>query len=304
MDLPPVKAPPDSLFRQLADHARDIVLITEAEPLDEPGPRIVYVNEAFTKLTGFTAEEVLGRSPRFLQRPGQTDPGTTAEIGQLLRLNDDFHGAILNFGKDETPYWLDIRIFPLTDEDGNTTHFAAIERDITSRTLAELELRREAMQDPLTGLLNRRGFDRVVARAWNSSECPNGAVAIIDIDKFKVVNDTAGHPVGDEVLAGVGNALLSSMRKTDYAARIGGDEFALVLPGASAREALTVAHRVQRVIREAEWIASLSQAVTVSVGVATRHSYADLDAMLAEGDEALYRAKSAGGDRVVLATGT
>ncbi len=303
MELPPVEAPPLTLFRQLADHARDIVLITEAEPLEEPGPRIVYVNEAFTKLTGYTPAEVIGRSPRFLQRPGETDPKTTSRIGQLLRMNDDFHGAILNFAKDDTPYWLDIRIFPLKDADGNTTHFAAIERDITSRTLAELELRKEAMQDPLTGLLNRRGFDRVVARAWNSSESPDGAVAIIDIDKFKIVNDTAGHPVGDEVLAGVGSALLSSMRTTDYAARIGGDEFALVLPGASARVALKVAHRVQRTIRETKWITALAQPVTVSVGVAIRHSYADLDAMLAEGDKALYRAKSAGGDRVVLATG-
>ncbi|MCB0915037.1 MAG: diguanylate cyclase [Actinobacteria bacterium] len=302
MPMPAVEPPPAELFRQLADNARDIVIITEAEPLESPGPRIVYVNPAFTALTGYTPEEVIGRDPRFLQRPGQTDSATTAEIGQLLRMSGDFHGAILNFAKDDTPYWLDMKIFPLHDAEGRVTHFAAIERDITSRTLAELELRREAMQDPLTGLLNRRGFDNVVGRAWDSSESPVGAVVMIDVDRFKAVNDLAGHPVGDRVLTNLGRVLLGVSGDRGFAARIGGDEFALVLPEATQAEVLLAVEKLQREIRTARWTDEVGQLVTISIGIATRHSYADLATMVTESDKALYRAKALGGDRAVLAS--
>lgn len=301
MDLPPVEALCATEFRQLVENARDVVLVTEAEPLDEPGPRIVYVNRAFTELTGYTPEEVLGRSPRFLQRPGETDPGTIHEIRQLLESHTDFHGAILNFGKDGTPYWLDIRIFPLTDDEGRITHFAAIERDITARTLAELELRKAALQDPLTGLLNRRGFHHVVARSWGSLDRPSGAVMMVDLDGFKGVNDTAGHPVGDMVLATVGRALMQSKRDGDFAARLGGDEFALVLPGATPDEARRIAERIRRIAAQAMVESGLPVSPTVSIGVATKGSNANLDEMVAAADATLYQAKREGGNRVVMA---
>lgn len=288
-------------FRQLVENARDVVLVTEAEPLDEPGPRIVYVNKAFTELTGYTPDEVMGRSPRFLQRQGETDRKTTAEIRQLLEAHIDFHGAILNFGKDGTPYWLDIRIFPLHDEAGTITHFAAIERDITARTLAELELRKAALQDPLTGLLNRRGFHHVVSRSWGTLDQPSGAVMMIDLDGFKGINDSAGHPAGDMVLATVGQALMQSKREGDFAARLGGDEFALVLPGANPAEAGRIAERLRKVVRDALKESHLPQKATISIGVATKGTNANLDEMVAEADAALYRAKAAGGNRVVTA---
>ncbi len=241
------------------------------------------MNAAFTALTGYTAEEV---------------------IGQLLRMSGDFHGAILNFAKDDTPYWLDMKIFPLRDSDGRVTHFAAIERDITSRTLAELELRREAMQDPLTGLLNRRGFDNVVGRVWNSSESPVGAVVMFDVDRFKHVNDAAGHPVGDRVLANLGLALLGVSGDRGFAARVGGDEFALVLPEATGEEALAAVKKLQREIRAARRIDDAGHQVTISAGVAARHSSTDLATMVTEADSALYQAKALGGDRAVLASKT
>ena len=92
MDLPPVEPLHDDLLKQLVDNARDCVVVTEAFPLDEPGPRIVYVNDEFTRLTGYTAAEVLGRSPRFLQRAGQTDAQTLHTIRQLLNTEGNFEG--------------------------------------------------------------------------------------------------------------------------------------------------------------------------------------------------------------------
>ena len=302
MDLPPVEPLHDDLFKELVDNARDCVVVTEAFPLDEPGPRIVYVNEEFTRLTGYSAEEAIGRSPRFLQRPGRTDAHTLHAIRQLLNTEGNFEGAVLNFSKTNDPYWLDLRIFPLHDADGRTTHFAAIERDITERTITEMQLRQEVIQDPLTGLLNRRGFEQVAMRAWKRPESPGGAVIMVDLDKFKAINDTAGHTVGDQVLQCVGKAVMTDLRETDYAVRFGGDEFGVLLPGARLPNALAIAERIRLATRAMCSDLGLSRPVTVSLGVAaTDHTHlddADLEDIAERADIALYRAKQAGGDRV------
>ena len=175
-------------FRQLVDGARDVIVVTESDPLDEPGPRIVYVNEAFTRLTGYTPQEAIGRSPRFLQKPDLTDVDTVHQVRRSLDVGEPFDGPILNFGKDGTPYWLDMHIFALRDADGNVTHFAAIERDVTARTLRELDLRSEANTDPLTGLFNRRGLEHRVRSAWDNSPGTTNAVILLDLDTVKEVN--------------------------------------------------------------------------------------------------------------------
>lgn len=295
MTLPPIRPISTPQFRQLVDVARDVVVVTEAEPLDDPGPRIVYVNEAFTRLTGFRAEEVIGRSPRFLQQPGQTDPATTAEIRRCLDTGEDYQGAVLNFGADGTPYWLDLRIFPLMDAEGRTTHYASIQRDMTARTLAEIELRREAMQDHLTGLLNRRGLQQIVRREWALARSAGGAVAMIDLDNFKTINDTYGHAAGDDVLRVVGEVLAGGLRDSDFAVRLGGDEFALVFPAINAPEAEAVVRRLRTAAADRVAQLGLQPAVTLSVGVAAG---TDFDAVTALADEALYRIKESGRDGI------
>jgi PAS domain S-box-containing protein len=114
----------------------DIVLVTEAEPIDEPGPKIVFVNEALERLTGYTAAEALGRSPRFLQGE-KTDRLALGEIRQALRRQQPIRRQIINYGKDGSEYWLDIDIAPIFDAAGKCTHFAAIQRNITEWKLAE-----------------------------------------------------------------------------------------------------------------------------------------------------------------------
>ncbi|TXH43235.1 MAG: diguanylate cyclase [Actinobacteria bacterium] len=291
----------DALFRQLVEHASDIVVVTEAEPLDEPGPRIVYVNQAFTELTGYAAHEVLGRNPRFLQRRNETDSDTLHQMRSTLDRRADYHGAVLNFGKDGTPYWLDIRIFPLLDSTGTVTHFAAVERDITARTLAELDLRQAALHDPLTGLLNRRGFHQIVVRSWDPTA--GGAVLSIDVDRFKGINDSLGHAAGDRVLTDLADAVASATGDAGFAARTGGDEFVVALPGADLATATAVAERVRRNLdgatppESANGAAALSGvSATISIGLAADDAYCELASLLAASDEALYRAKEAGGD--------
>jgi PAS domain S-box-containing protein len=118
----------------------DIVIVTEASPVDEPGPRIVFVNEAFQRVTGYTPEEALGRSPRMLQGE-KTDKRVLGEIRDALLRQEPIRREIINYGKDGKPYWLEIDIAPIFDATGKCTHFAAIERDISDRKQSDEALR-------------------------------------------------------------------------------------------------------------------------------------------------------------------
>ena len=126
-----------NLLNTCIANLNDIVLITEAEPLNEPGPRIVFVNEAFERLSGYSSAEVLGRSPRFLQG-AKTDRHVLAEIRTALDQRKPTRRQIVNYGKNGNQYWLDIDIVPISDPAGKCTHFAAIERDITEQKRAEI----------------------------------------------------------------------------------------------------------------------------------------------------------------------
>ena len=125
--------------------ANDIVIVTEAYPLDEPGPKIVYVNQAFTDLTGYASEEVIGKTPRILQGP-DSNPETRAAIRAALIKKEPVRTAIVNYSKSGKKYWLDINIIPLKDSHGEVTHFAAIERDLTEIKKAEDEIRTKNTQ--------------------------------------------------------------------------------------------------------------------------------------------------------------
>ncbi|RYG63631.1 response regulator, partial [bacterium] len=128
------------LLESVVVHANDTVIITDAYPLDEPGPRIVYVNEAFTRMTGYTSEEALGRSPRFLQ-----GEGTEREFLDILRAGlerfESTNIELLNYRKDGQPYWAEMSVVPISDAQGQPTHFISIQRDVTQRRQV-----REALQ--------------------------------------------------------------------------------------------------------------------------------------------------------------
>jgi PAS domain S-box-containing protein len=122
--------------------ANDIVIITEAYPLDEPGPKIVYVNEAFTHLTGYTREEIIGKTPRVLQG-SDSDTKSRAKLREALEKKESVRTTIINYSKSGRKYWLDINIIPLKNGKGEVTHFAAIERDLTDIKQAEEEIKKQ-----------------------------------------------------------------------------------------------------------------------------------------------------------------
>jgi diguanylate cyclase (GGDEF)-like protein len=161
-------------------------------------------------------------------------------------------------------------------------------------------------QDPLTGLANRRGFDQAMAMEVERSsrfKTPL-TLCIMDLDNFKTVNDTHGHPCGDDVLRAIASILQAKMRMIDTAARIGGEEFALLLPGTGQARALNLLQRIQSIIRETEVACeNATLTMTMSMGVASYRGKLAPDPakLVAEADKALYRAKRAGKNRIETA---
>ncbi len=288
----------DIPFDAIVELASDIIVITKADP---HAPEIVYVNQAFTRLTGYTFAEAIGQTPRFLQRT-ETDAATRARIREALSNGQTIHETILNFHKNGDRYWLDMHIVPLFNQRNELVYFAAIERDVTSLKEKELNLVALAEHDPLTGLLNRRGFTDICDKRFaNSTTAPVASVvAMMDIDFFKKINDTHGHDVGDLALQHFAGLIRSGFRANDVAARIGGEEFVVLLSGVDAAEGC----RILNQFREKVANAALSMKdgtvlhLAVSIGLTSRQPGDDTD-MLKRADLAMYEAKRTGRNRVV-----
>ncbi len=168
----------------------------------------------------------------------------------------------------------------------------------------ERELELMIGTDPLTGVSNRRVFFERLREEMTRQARHGGAVSVlmVDVDHFKDVNDRYGHQAGDQVLVSIANALRASLRTTDIVSRYGGEEFALILPETDAEAAQLAAERVRAAVREFEYATLKSAArVTISVGIATMRAEEELDQLVSRADQALYRAKEAGRDRVEFA---
>src|SRR5690606_3217945 len=126
------------LLQSVVTNTNDAILITEAEPQDEPGPKIVYVNDAFTRMTGYTAEEVIGQSPRLLQGP-KTDKKELMRLGKALRNWEPCEATLVNYKKNGEPFWINFSMTPVADEKGWYNHWIAVERDVTAAKNEQLQ---------------------------------------------------------------------------------------------------------------------------------------------------------------------
>lgn len=263
---------------------------------------IVYVNPAFTQITGYDEAEVVGMTPRFLQGP-ETDESTRATLREAIAAKKPARVEIVNYHKSGRPYWADLSIVPVRDDEGEVTHYVAIQLDITHRKQAEQEIVRIAMQDHLTGLANRRAAEDRLELEWSRARRDHGtfAIAIADIDRFKLVNDQYGHHVGDVVLKHVADLMAGTLRGGDWIARWGGEEFIICFHDMERRGALTAAERLRKQVKARP--VDLPQGalpVTISMGVSLYGSeHKDIDAMLAQADALLYEAKHGGRDKVM-----
>ncbi len=283
----------------------DIVIITEAGPFREPGPRIVFVNEAFERRTGYSPEEVLGRTPRLLQGP-RTQREELDRIRAAMEQWQPARVDLINYKKNGEPFWVDLEVSPVWNEARKLTHWVAVGRDITERKTAEEKIQYLAFYDPLTRLPNRQLLLDRLQRAVSDPDRPReGALMFIDLDNFKVLNDTLGHQKGDQLLQLVAERLRSCVAGGDTVARLGGDEFVILLensghkpmePVAGAR---AVSERILAKLGEPYVLSGHLHHSTCSIGVTLFGGAPwSVSELLKQADLAMYQAKNAGRNTV------
>jgi len=275
------------------ESAADGIFITDRDG------RIEWVNPAFTRLTGYSNEDALGQKHADLAKPNWPTQPLLETAWQNILPGEHWHGETVNKRKDGSQYHEDLTIAPVFDEKGQIKHFIGIKKDVTERRQMEENLKRLASTDPLTGLPNRRVFMEALAQEWARLQRFNNmqsSLLMLDIDYFKRINDTYGHAAGDEVLCQFADILRDELRNIDTPGRLGGEEFAILLPGIAANNAMTMAERLRKRIEATPVISSNGLInFTVSIGV-TLIGAEDMayEAALHRADAAMYNAKDAG----------
>ncbi|WP_428719194.1 ABC transporter substrate-binding protein [Undibacterium curvum] len=266
-----------------------------------PDTRIEYVNPQFSKETGYSAEEVLGKTPKLLQS-GMTSPQTYASMWENLNQGKAWSGELINRRKSGQIYWEEALIAPVRDQQGETTHFVAVKRDITERKRADEKLAHMAHHDSLTNLPNRvLFFERVqygltLARRQQSQL----ALMFIDLDRFKPINDNYGHAVGDAILQEAARRMSELLRESDTIGRIGGDEFVgLMMDIGSVTVAEQLATKICHTLSRPFEFSGVRHEITASIGVALfPHHGEDERSLSRAADIAMYHAKAGGRNAV------
>lgn len=259
--------------------------------------QVEYVNPAFEQLTGYKLAEIKGRNPNFMRLSGW-DTAVHQRIRSALQRNESVQAVLLNQRKDGTTFWNDLRIDPVVDPDGQVRHFVAVLNDITDARQYERRLQHLASHDPLTGLANRRLLEEQLRAAIQRAHRHHGigALAFLDIDNFKHVNDTLGHAAGDAVLCEVAARLRACVRDEDVVARVGGDEFvALIADPPSPEHVADMMERIRTQLARPVAFDGMEVVPMASIGVCLFPRDGDNpDRVLRAADTAMYHAKSMG----------
>ncbi len=295
--------PPSVITDSIASGALTEVLLRayaqshEAIVVTDANNRIVSVNSAFTRLTGYSAEEALGQNPRILAS-GHSSPQFYAEMWKSLEQYSYWEGEIWDKRKDGSSYPKLLTISVVRDANGKPCNYIANFTDISSSKQAAERLALLAYHDALTQLPNRLAFEAQLNHMLRVCEREGRqlAVMLIDLDNFKNINDTLGHHVGDEILRKVAARLRNAVRGSDLVARLGGDEFVVVLPEIdSSVTAGRVANKIQSELADHYQIDEHVLYATPSIGISLYPTDGiDLTTLLRNADSAMYHAKSLG----------
>lgn len=280
-----------SVFTQ----AREGIMITD------PGGNILDVNHTFTRITGYSRDEVLGRNPRILQSGRQT-PEFYRDMWRSLRENGQWWGEIWNKAKDGRTYPESLSISAVRDRSGKLLHYVGHFTDLTQAQEFRVQMERATQYDPLTNLPNRAlladRLNQAMAHSRRSEQLLT--VACIDLDNFRWVNDRCGHDAGDNLLMAIAGRMRMAIREGDTLARVGSDKFvALLLDVGETISARSLLARLLTACSEPEPFGEKGIAITASVGAVFYPQAADVDAshLLREAEQAMYQAKLAGKNR-------
>ncbi len=279
---------------QAIESSVNAIVITRAGEGDHP---IEYVNPAFEKMTGYRADEVLGRDCRLLQGEDR-DIAALEGLRSALRGERDVHVVLKNRRKDGSVFWNDLYVSPVRGHKGVVTHFVGVLNDITEQKRYEEQLERRANYDDLTGLANRNLLKDLLASGLSLARHHDRrlTVMVVDLDNFKRINDSFGHSAGDELLKIMSERLRESVRGSDSVARMGGDEFVILLYDDHDDDAVqAVAQRVLAAVLAPCEIAGSELFVSCSVGYAVYpRDGDDAETLVSRADVAMYRAKDQG----------
>lgn len=244
---------------------------------------IEYVNAMFCRVTGYEKSEVVGRNPRFLKSE-ITPPEVYQDLWKTITSGKEWECELANRRKNGQIYWEWVKISPVFDSAGNIIKYLKVAQDITDRKKYEESLHYLSTHDSLTGLYNRVYFDAEMKRLEASREYPV-SIIVADVDGLKAVNDTEGHDAGDQLIKSTASAILAVFRAADVVARIGGDEFAVLLPHTDRQ---TAQDGVDRIRSNIESSASELHGGGLSLGIATAQSGDELLSALKRADELMY----------------
>jgi diguanylate cyclase (GGDEF)-like protein/PAS domain S-box-containing protein len=269
------------------DSAANGILITDVEG------KILWVNPAFEKITSYSLDEIIGNLPEFFGR-GQQGIADYSEHWASVQYGQSWRGEVSNVRKDGSEYVLEITITPVIDVEGKITHYIAICQDITEGIRVKEQLEYQATHDLLTGLPNRLLFsdrlDHALAIAKRIGQ--QGAILLIDMDDFKSINDAFSHEEGDEFLKRIVGRFEECLRESDTVARIGGDEFAVLLENVDQDTVGIVAQKVNQVLSEPMKMRGNTIISTASIGISVfPQDGEDFTTLFKNADLAMYQAK-------------
>jgi len=288
---------------QAVEQSPESILITDLHGVIE------YVNAAFVHNSGYTHAEAIGRTPALL-RSGKTPAATYQSLRQTLEQGQVWQGEFINRRKDGAEYVEAAIISPVREADGSIGHYLSIQQDITAKQRAAAEINRLAYYDALTGLPNRALLiDRLdMVMAVSHRQARQDALILLNLDRFKNLNDARGHELGDQLLQDVSRRLADLLREGDTLARLGADEFAILLQAVdpqrenASRRALSVADKVHAALREPFSLNGEELTIAASLGITL--CLEDLhdrpQDVLRRADTALHRAKVAGGNQTAF----
>jgi len=278
------------LTAKIFESSHDSIIITDTDGT------IISVNPAFTQITGYTAEEVVGKNPRILNS-GKQSREFYAAMWEDIKKIGYWNGEVWNRRKDGASYAGRLSISALRDETGKVTHYVGATSDITEFKLAQDRVRHLAYYDQLTGLPNGSLMRDRINQLISSSQRDRRefAVLFIDLDNFKHVNDSLGHHVGDLLLQTIAGRIRASVREMDTVARMGGDEFVVVLPDIGVEGAQHVARKIIGQVTNSFGIGLHKISMTTSIGIGVfPKDGGDIEFILKNAELALYQAKAKG----------